>query len=162
MHLASYATHRTRQSSAAIICGNSIIWLRKRHSIPPLNPKWLKLLTYPPLCFRNTLGLLGGEGYDAIAPDWIGHGDSSMPEAGFDCSEGAYLRAIGQFVEAVGIKQPLALVVHVCMWGRAVGVGYVHVYACKLQAADRTYARDDQWGRVGGGRGLRVVRVRRG
>ena len=67
----------------------------------------------PPLRFRNTLGLLGGEGYDAIAPDWIGHGDSSMPEAGFDCSEGAYLKAIGQFVEAVGIKQPLALVVHV-------------------------------------------------
>jgi hypothetical protein len=28
---------------------------------------------------RTNLGLLGAEGFDAIAPDWIGHGDSDMP-----------------------------------------------------------------------------------
>lgn len=28
---------------------------------------------------RNTLGLLGADGYDAYAPDWVGHGDSDKP-----------------------------------------------------------------------------------
>ncbi len=33
--------------------------------------------------YRNTLGLLGADGYDAIAFDWPGHGDSDKP-ASFD------------------------------------------------------------------------------
>ncbi|GAX76419.1 hypothetical protein CEUSTIGMA_g3864.t1 [Chlamydomonas eustigma] len=68
-------------------------------------------------CYRNTLALLGGEGYDAVAPDWVGHGDSDKPavEASgslFDCSEEAYKSALGRFIQTVGIKQPFALVVH--------------------------------------------------
>ena len=56
--------------------------------------------------------MLGSDGYDAIAPDWIGHGDSDKPE-GFDCSAEAYIKAMEQFVQAVDIKRPFALVVHV-------------------------------------------------
>eukprot|EP00195_Chlamydomonas_chlamydogama_P017034 CAMPEP_0202894956 /NCGR_PEP_ID=MMETSP1392-20130828/4247_1 /ASSEMBLY_ACC=CAM_ASM_000868 /TAXON_ID=225041 /ORGANISM="Chlamydomonas chlamydogama, Strain SAG 11-48b" /LENGTH=374 /DNA_ID=CAMNT_0049579815 /DNA_START=22 /DNA_END=1146 /DNA_ORIENTATION=- len=63
-------------------------------------------------CWRNTLGLLGGDGFDAFAPDWIGHGTSDKPTSGFDYSEGAYLKALDSFVDAAGIRQPFALVVH--------------------------------------------------
>ncbi len=50
-----------------------------------------------------------------MAPDWVGHGDSDKPAegGGFDCSEAAYTAALGQFIDAVGIRQPFALVVHV-------------------------------------------------
>lgn len=64
------------------------------------------------LVCRAILGMLGSDGYDAIAPDWIGHGDSDKPE-GFDCSAEAYIKAMEQFVQAVDIKRPFALVVHV-------------------------------------------------
>jgi len=60
--------------------------------------------------FRNTLGLLGAEGYTAIAPDWPGHGDSDKP-ANFDFSEAGYTRALDGFIAAAGIKGPVALVV---------------------------------------------------
>lgn len=63
-------------------------------------------------CFRTTLGLLASEGYDAIAPDWIGHGDSDKPESGFDFSEQAYIQGLSEFIAASGIKQPFALIVH--------------------------------------------------
>ena len=65
------------------------------------------------MSLRNTLGLLGGEGYDAVAPDWIGHGDSDKPEGGFNYSESAYKKALGLFVASLAIKEPFALVVHV-------------------------------------------------
>lgn len=62
--------------------------------------------------YRNTLSLLGGAGVSSFAPDWPGHGDSSKPGRGeFDYSEGAYVRALGEFVGALDIKKPLALVV---------------------------------------------------
>lgn len=62
--------------------------------------------------FRNTLGLLGGDGYRAFAPDWPGHGDSDKPAPGaFSYSEEAYLGALRAFVDAVGINKPFALVV---------------------------------------------------
>ncbi|KXZ44230.1 hypothetical protein GPECTOR_70g460 [Gonium pectorale] len=61
---------------------------------------------------RNTLGLLGGDGFRAFAPDWIGHGDSDKPGTGeFSFSKEDYMSALGQFVDAVGIKKPFALVV---------------------------------------------------
>ncbi len=80
---------------------------------------------------RNTLGLLGGDGYRAFAPDWPGHGDSDKPAAGaFAYSEEAYVSALRAFVDSVGINKPFALVVQVraCSlwdwggrntWGRA-------------------------------------------
>ncbi|PNW85621.1 hypothetical protein CHLRE_03g195200v5 [Chlamydomonas reinhardtii] len=62
-------------------------------------------------CYRNTMGLIGGEGYRCIAPDWPGHGDTDKPGS-FGYSEEAYISGLGQFVDAVGIKKPFALVVH--------------------------------------------------
>ncbi len=50
----------------------------------------------------------------AVAPDWIGHGDSAKPsKSKFDYSEAAFKTALGKFVEAVNIQKPLALVVQV-------------------------------------------------
>lgn len=56
--------------------------------------------------------MLGAEGFTAIAPDWIGHGDSDKP-GDFDCSEDAYINQLDAFINAVGIKKPYALVVQV-------------------------------------------------
>jgi pimeloyl-ACP methyl ester carboxylesterase len=71
------------------------------------------LLPHAMLCPRRTLAMLGDAGFDAIAPDWPGHGDSAKPpaSAGFDYGRDAYLSALDAFVKAVGIKQPYALVV---------------------------------------------------
>lgn len=60
--------------------------------------------------YRNTVGLLGGEGYRAYAPDWLGHGDSDKP-SGFPYTEAAFLEGLEAFIAAVGIKKPFALVV---------------------------------------------------
>lgn len=70
------------------------------------------------MCFccalRNTLGLLGADGYVGYAPDWLGHGDSQKPSTSqFDYSEEAFIKQLDAFVEAVGIKQPFALIVQV-------------------------------------------------
>lgn len=63
---------------------------------------------------RNTLGLLGADGYRAFAPDWLGHGDSDKPDpSAFSCSEADYLSELSSFVDAVGIRKPFALVVQV-------------------------------------------------
>lgn len=76
------------------------------------------LLLLPP-SHRNTLDLLGADGYRAIAPDWVGHGDSDKPAPGqFEYSEEAYIKALGAFVEKLDIKKPMALVVHVSPWDR--------------------------------------------
>lgn len=76
-------------------------------------------LVLPP---RNTLGLLGGDGYRAFAPDWPGHGDSDKPAPGaFSYSEEAYLGALRAFVDAVGINKPFALVVQVRQCGLGLG-----------------------------------------
>lgn len=68
--------------------------------------------------YRRSLELLGSAGFNAVAPDWPGHGDSDKPppsSPSFDYSEAAYVRALGEFVEAAGLgKQggrPLSLVV---------------------------------------------------
>lgn len=65
--------------------------------------------------WRNTLALLARDGVAAYAPDWPGHGDSAKPApgAGFDYSEGAYIKALGDLVGTLAIKKPIALVVQV-------------------------------------------------
>jgi len=74
-----------------------------------------------PHSYRNTLALLGGAGIAAVAPDWIGHGDSAKPQKSkFDYTEAAYVAALGAFVEAINLQKPLALVVQVGV-GLAVG-----------------------------------------
>lgn len=58
------------------------------------------------------MALLGAEGYEAIAPDWVGHGSTSMPDSSqFDYSADAYVAALESFVAALGIQQPFHLVV---------------------------------------------------
>eukprot|EP00879_Flechtneria_rotunda_P020475 GHRR01021543.1.p1 GENE.GHRR01021543.1~~GHRR01021543.1.p1 ORF type:complete len:255 (+),score=70.96 GHRR01021543.1:187-951(+) len=54
--------------------------------------------------------MLGEAGYEAYAPDWPGHGDSSKP-GNFQYSQQAYLASLLAFVGACGIKKPFALVV---------------------------------------------------
>lgn len=61
--------------------------------------------------YRNTLRLLGQAGHRAVAPDWIGHGGSSKPTSGFDYSSPAYCTALAQFVEALQLPRPYAVVV---------------------------------------------------
>ena len=58
--------------------------------------------------------MLSSAGYECIAPDWIGHGGTAMPSPQeFDYSSRAYIAALAQFVDAVGIRKPFHLVVQV-------------------------------------------------
>ena len=58
------------------------------------------------------MGLLGAAGYEVIAPDWVGHGSTSIPEiSAFDYSAEAYVAALESFVAALGIQKPFHLVV---------------------------------------------------
>ncbi|KAG1679649.1 hypothetical protein FOA52_006166 [Chlamydomonas sp. UWO 241] len=111
-----------KSSVAAKVAGNSLkvgpyTWAYRRTEVPTeVAMKDTPVLLLHGLgsssfCYRTTLGLLGAEGYDAIAPDWVGHGDSDKP-AGFACTEAAYTEQLAQFIEASGIKKPFALVVH--------------------------------------------------
>lgn len=61
--------------------------------------------------WRNVLALLGAEGYDAVAPDLPGHGDSPLAGGGQQLSPEGYVAALDAFVDASGLKRPLALVV---------------------------------------------------
>jgi pimeloyl-ACP methyl ester carboxylesterase len=58
--------------------------------------------------FRNVLALLGAEGFDAVAPDFPGHGDS---QGARDYSPQGYVKALDAFVTAAGMRRPLCLVV---------------------------------------------------
>jgi pimeloyl-ACP methyl ester carboxylesterase len=58
--------------------------------------------------------MLGDAGFEAFAPDWPGHGESSKPPASsFSYSQQAYLDGLAGFVEAVGLRKPFAVVVQV-------------------------------------------------
>jgi pimeloyl-ACP methyl ester carboxylesterase len=66
--------------------------------------------------------MLGDAGYEAYAPDWPGHGDSSKPSSSsFKYSQQAYLDSLAAFVDKCGIKKPFALVVQVgcALWWSA-------------------------------------------
>jgi len=58
---------------------------------------------------RTTLYLLGEAGYDAIAPDFPGHGNSDKPGSSDVYSEAGMIAGIDGFVAALGLKTPLAL-----------------------------------------------------
>ena len=58
------------------------------------------------------MGLLGTAGHEAVAPDWIGHGSSSIPDSSqFAYTSDAYVAALESFVSALGMQQPFHLVV---------------------------------------------------
>lgn len=49
-----------------------------------------------------------------MAPDWLGHGDSAKPStSAFDYSQESYIKALDDFVNALDVKKPVALIVHV-------------------------------------------------
>ena len=58
------------------------------------------------------MGLLGAAGYEAIAPDWVGHGSTTIPDSSdFEYTADAYVAALESFVAALGIQHPFHLVV---------------------------------------------------
>lgn len=61
--------------------------------------------------FRQVIAYMSGKGYNTIAPDWIGQGDSEKP-ADFAYSERAYLTELTNFLSAAQVKTPVILVVH--------------------------------------------------
>jgi len=62
--------------------------------------------------YRNTLRMLGDDGHQAIAVDWLGHGNSDKPESGFDYSAESYITALSEAISALQIKKPFCLIVH--------------------------------------------------
>jgi pimeloyl-ACP methyl ester carboxylesterase len=83
----------------------------KKRDLPVLLVHGLGSSSYS---YRESLALLGGEGYDAVAPDVIGSGDSDKP-SDFPCTEEAYVKALDEFIAAIGFEKPFALVVQVRM-----------------------------------------------
>jgi hypothetical protein len=90
------------------------------------------------------MALLGGDGFTAYAPDWVGHGDTEKPQSGaFGYTEQEYIDALDAFVEASGIKKPFALVVQVRRqagkWNPHAGVSDLPVLICCGGTMQRFY-----------------------
>jgi len=91
-------------------------WAYRRSEVSPgADPKKPQVLCVHGLgsssyAYRNVLAQLGAEGYDAVAPDLPGHGDSAAASPA-GCTPEAYVRALDAFVRAAGLGRPLALVV---------------------------------------------------
>lgn len=80
--------------------------------------------------YRNLLRLLAEKGHDVYAVDLPGHGGSAKPPpSAFAYSEAAYVAALGDFVAALGLAGPFALVVQGYVTGQ-----YGLMYA--LEAGD--------------------------
>jgi hypothetical protein len=63
-----------------------------------------------------------------------------QPTSGFDYSAEAYVAALQQFVAALGIKQPFALVVQVGGWVSGGGGGWLAQEGCVPPRQDRLTA----------------------
>lgn len=56
--------------------------------------------------WRDVMPAIGEYGFRSIAPDWIGHGSSSKPDIRqFDYKPETYLRAFGDYIEALDLKR---------------------------------------------------------
>ncbi|MEA5462637.1 alpha/beta fold hydrolase [Leptothoe sp. PORK10 BA2] len=56
--------------------------------------------------WREVMPALGEQGFRCIAPDWIGHGSSSKPDIRkFAYDPGAYLKALGDYIEALELDR---------------------------------------------------------
>ncbi|MEW5303240.1 MAG: hypothetical protein WDW36_005948 [Sanguina aurantia] len=90
--------------------------------VPPVAPKVLMLhgIGSGSYCYRNTMSMLASAGFNAVAPDWIGHGSSDKPAPGpaFDYSSAAYIKELENFVSAQGMTEPFALIVHGFIMGQ--------------------------------------------
>lgn len=112
---------------------NGARWAYRRSEVSPgTTPNPLQVLCVHGLgsssfSYRNVLALLGAEGFDAVAPDLPGHGSSDPAGSSQALSPEAYVRALDAFVDAVGVKRPLALVVQ----------GYVTAQYALLWALER-------------------------
>ncbi len=69
----------------------------------------------PAVACRALMTLFAAVGVTAIAPDWLGHGDSDKPgpdQFGYDAV--SYMRELEKFIAALdGVPKPYNLVVHV-------------------------------------------------
>lgn len=108
-------------------------WAYRRSEVSPgVQPNPLQVLCVHGLgsssySWRNVLALLGAEGFDAIAPDLPGHGASDPAPRPEDLTPEGYVAALDAFVDAAGVKRPLALVVQ----------GYVTAQYALLWALER-------------------------
>eukprot|EP00890_Picochlorum_soloecismus_P000606 jgi/Picsp_1/1546/NSC_05024-R1_alpha beta hydrolase fold protein len=63
--------------------------------------------------YRRTTNLLGKDGFRAIALDWIGHGQSSVPPATqFGYSSEEYISELGKAIDSLNLGDSFALIVH--------------------------------------------------
>mmetsp|Transcript_37709 Transcript_37709/g.63380 ORF Transcript_37709/g.63380 Transcript_37709/m.63380 type:complete len:430 (+) Transcript_37709:3-1292(+) len=61
--------------------------------------------------YGDTLKLLQRDGYDAVAFDWPGFGQSSKPsESNFGYKSEDYTKGLKSFVDAIGIKKPFVFI----------------------------------------------------
>ncbi|KAL6764006.1 Alpha/Beta hydrolase protein [Haematococcus lacustris] len=113
--IAKYMAISPKAGLKANVAGTS--WAYRRSEVNPdkaSTSKPVVLLVHglgsSSFSYRNTLGLLGADGYDAVAPDWPGHGDSDKPSS-FNYSEEGMVAALDAFVAQTCGQQPVALVV---------------------------------------------------
>jgi pimeloyl-ACP methyl ester carboxylesterase len=61
--------------------------------------------------YRKVIDLLGQEGYNCVAPDWPGHGDSDVPASGkFNYAADDYLHGLEAFLYKLNVKENYILV----------------------------------------------------
>lgn len=63
--------------------------------------------------YRRTINLLGQDGFRAIALDWIGHGQSSVPPATqFGYSREEYIYELEKAIDSLDLGESFALILH--------------------------------------------------
>lgn len=62
--------------------------------------------------YRDLMRIFSENGHTCIAPDWPGHGFSAKPTSGFAYDEAAYVGALDEFVDAVGLQAPYFVITH--------------------------------------------------
>ena len=97
--------------------------------------------------YRNSLSLLAGAGFDAIAFDFPGHGDSDHPDVSkFDYSVDAYMDEMDAIIKALpksGGRSTVSLIVHGYVLGQA-----AILYACRHpEVVDRVVSLNVPFGK---------------
>jgi len=58
--------------------------------------------------YKETMKIFQRDGYDAVAVDWLGFGQSDKP-AGFDYTPGGYTQALTKFLDELSLNKPIIL-----------------------------------------------------
>jgi pimeloyl-ACP methyl ester carboxylesterase len=83
--------------------------------------------------YRRTVNLLAQDGFRAIALDWIGHGQSSVPPATqFGYSSEEYISELGKAIDSLNLGDSFALVVHGYVLGQ-IGMLYAARHPDKVK-----------------------------